>query len=226
MRICILFVLFCAAAAFADDVLAPDWRAESWTTTEEWDWAAYNSGYEPDAEYKTAWLTPDVVNNNAFGQSTSQINLHPGGEGIPVGEWQLYSFGPASGAGWWYGLSGMQFKVRSPNPGFAYTQMRVQVAFGAVGPHSLAQTIYAVMDGNQYFGTVSDTVAGPGTKLVSAVDFLLPGNADEIDLYFQWNRAGFVDQVVIDTMATDVPEPTSMALLAAGAFFLRRTGKP
>ncbi len=226
MRFCILFSIF-AVFAFstvtADDVLAPDWRGGSWSTTEEWDWAAYNPGYEPDGANHTAWLAPDVVSNNAYGQSAGQIALHPGDGTIPTGEWQMFPFGPVSGAGWWYGLTAMHFNVDTANPGLDYTQIRVQVAFGAVGPHGLSQTIYAVMDGNQYSGTVSSTIAGAGTKQISAVDFLIPGNSDEVDLYFQWNRAGFVDQVVIDTLATSVPEPASFLFFSGSAILIRRT---
>lgn len=194
--------------AYADDTVPPPWqRFQPNTTTQEWSF--------PDPQL------PHPADNNT-------IYWNP--NGVPI---QLDTRDQGTGIEW---LPGFQNRdgVYAMNPGGSILvfcipndpTMREE-------KHIWAQITWAVAPGDQsvdlepFGGSVPPTTVEDGTDMGdgwkhSTFSYILRPNP-ELEYYQIRNHSNstiYIDQVVIDTQC--VPEPASLAGIAAGAAFLAK----
>lgn len=202
-----------ASPARADDLHPPGAPGSPAT----WTRGALGTTYQA-WEFNTSSTTPapDFV-NNSFGTPTLSIDYNP-----PFGTgWYNTAPGLGTKTGFWdIGQGSMTLSVpNSPDPGL-FEQVQIQVTYW-VGPDASPGISFAPTGGTQDGSTITQVVqdpAGPGYWAQdTSLWTIMPSPSDlTIVLTGETGEGAIIDELIVDTTFTPVPEPSALSLLALG----------
>lgn len=212
-RVLLTMVILCCAlsATLADDLAPPTWRGQPGSTFQAWEF-----GTDENPAY------PSVL-NNPYGNPCAVIDYDPPfGTGWMEGtEWSdVYG----SKRGWWdIGTGSMSITIpntenTAPD---SYKDIRIQITYWK--DISAAPGINIIPGGVQVGETQDSLVeSGPmgGGWYSMLVDWRLIPNptCETIIIAGDPMWGSMIDEVVVDTICTVVPEPGSLLVLATGVF--------
>ena len=241
----LLFVslmLFVVSAAVADDLFPPIWRG--WDQTLHAEWGIWQDLEGQDLTTSGGNAFPDVTNYHDLVPNDPRFNpFAPVGAILAAGTELLDEY---------FGRTKViatnfddDLTFGLPNfIGGEEKTMRIQITWLAhlSCPYTILFDISAYGEGGQILDGWDDVMSGgqnagvhyapiPGEDdlvwCTQAADILIEPNPyyETVGIKFRFEGeeiGGYIDQVVIDTICGEVPEPMTVCLLGLGGLFLRR----
>ena len=187
------------ASARADDLNPPPWtRNQPNTTTENWTFSTSANPSAPDPGYWDPNGTPQATITGTGNQWFALYDTH-------VGVWTL-------------GGANSSMDLGIPNTPFDDTKIKLVWTQITWEPTYTGEPAPVVVVNGIQSAPVTTYPVGTGSWLQSYYMTTLQYNPQYEDVVITGSYA--LDEVVVDTICTPVPEPSSLALLAVGALSL------